>query len=288
MNNLSKNILLAVVMVLNFCLLKSNDQQTPLTTTPVSSAPEILVISIPKAGTHLIQKCLEIIINRFDVSYKDRINHFHFRHYDKNLQELKSLNKNFQYSFLMSRDPRDQIISFIHYIFDKWFVNEDRAGIKVVPSFSNYKNLTFDEVLLNLICFGSSWYQVFPDKNCDQKNPDGCNGIDNFYSSYLDWLKDPNYKFCLIKFENLVGPKGGGSLDLQAEEVSKIFKHLNIEQNSKNIKLVADSLFGGTNTFREGQIGSWKKYFKEIHKHCFKKIAGQLLIDLGYEKDLNW
>lgn len=41
-------------------------------------------------------------------------------------------------------------------------------------------------------------------------------------------------------------------------------------------------------TFRKGQTGGWKKHFTSDQKKLFKKVAGQLLIDLGYEKDFNW
>ena len=64
--------------------------------------------------------------------------------------------------------------------------------------------------------------------------------------------------------------------------------------SNEKIDKVANAVFGGEgppgclNTFRTGQIGSWKYYFNKKHKKVFKKIAGQLLIDLGYEKDFEW
>ena len=38
----------------------------------------------------------------------------------------------------------------------------------------------------------------------------------------------------------------------------------------------------------KGKKGGWKNFFQEEHKQAFKKIAGDLLIELGYETDLNW
>jgi DNA gyrase/topoisomerase IV subunit B len=44
-----------------------------------------------------------------------------------------------------------------------------------------------------------------------------------------------------------------------------------------------------TNSFlRKGVSGDWKNYFNEEAKDIFKRHAGDLLIKLGYEKDLNW
>ena len=41
-------------------------------------------------------------------------------------------------------------------------------------------------------------------------------------------------------------------------------------------------------TFRSGKTGEWKKYFNDEHKNLFKDVAGDLLVQLGYEKDDNW
>jgi hypothetical protein len=41
-------------------------------------------------------------------------------------------------------------------------------------------------------------------------------------------------------------------------------------------------------TFREGKIGGWRKHFTDEHKLLFKDVAGDLLIQLGYEESLDW
>jgi len=40
--------------------------------------------------------------------------------------------------------------------------------------------------------------------------------------------------------------------------------------------------------YRSGVAGDWKKYFSEDIKTVFKQRHGQLMINLGYEKDDNW
>jgi hypothetical protein len=43
------------------------------------------------------------------------------------------------------------------------------------------------------------------------------------------------------------------------------------------------------NTFvRKGVSGDWRNYFSSENIVIFKKLAGQLLVDLGYEHNLNW
>lgn len=40
--------------------------------------------------------------------------------------------------------------------------------------------------------------------------------------------------------------------------------------------------------YRKGVAGDWVNYLQGANKDLFKERWGQLLIDLGYEKDLNW
>lgn len=39
---------------------------------------------------------------------------------------------------------------------------------------------------------------------------------------------------------------------------------------------------------RKGISGDWRNHFTPEHKARFKELAGELLIDLGYEADMNW
>ena len=38
----------------------------------------------------------------------------------------------------------------------------------------------------------------------------------------------------------------------------------------------------------KGKHGSWKQLFTERDKRIFKEIAGEFLVEWGYEKDLDW
>lgn len=42
------------------------------------------------------------------------------------------------------------------------------------------------------------------------------------------------------------------------------------------------------NHVRKGKTGDWKAHFSVEHKYIFKKLAGDALISLGYEKDMDW
>ena len=43
-----------------------------------------------------------------------------------------------------------------------------------------------------------------------------------------------------------------------------------------------------SHTFRSGKTGGWKQYFTDEHKKLFNDVAGDLLINLGYETSRNW
>ena len=40
--------------------------------------------------------------------------------------------------------------------------------------------------------------------------------------------------------------------------------------------------------YRKGIAGDWTNHFSPADKDVFKELAGDMLVDLGYEKDLNW
>jgi LPS sulfotransferase NodH len=40
--------------------------------------------------------------------------------------------------------------------------------------------------------------------------------------------------------------------------------------------------------FRKGIVGDWQNFLNESHKAQFKEVAGDKLIELGYENDLDW
>ena len=174
--------------------------------------------------------------------------------------------------FLMIRDPRDQVVS---YAFMVYRYREDMQK-------------PFESVLLDLIdgkkrCFvpwGVALNNAYPLA--------WELGIVDFYKQYLPFMDQKNVH--VIRFEDLIGQAGGGSKEKQVYEIQKIAQHLDINLSITQATEIAQKLFGGTFTFREGQIGSWKKYFTPEIKQIFKNTPGalELLIDLGYEKDSNW
>jgi len=97
-------------------------------------------------------------------------------------------------------------------------------------------------------------------------------------NSITPWESADN--FILLKFEDLVGPKGGGSLESQHQSIHKILTHLNIQ--NKDVEWIADNAFGKSGTFRKGQLGKWKTEMELDEKKLFKPYD-EFIGSLGYE-----
>jgi hypothetical protein len=110
--------------------------------------------------------------------------------------------------------------------------------------------------------------------------------LDERYRQFLRWQDDNNTM--LVKFEDLVGPRGGGSAEAQRRTVERVARHVGLEPDERMIRTVEENIFGVSNTFRKGQIGGWREEFSEEHARAVRETAGPLLVELGYEADTEW
>jgi hypothetical protein len=280
----------------------------------------LIAITMPKCGTHLILKCLDLLkIPGVEFPYQHKWQHeklmplameenakmfpdffkgrFDTRQYGPwpewlmhNMQNAKKDRRLFsdhwpytpesealfeQFSsagFFMFRDPRDMLVSMAY------FVHKGPGGLvadvnAVMFDFIDARKKSFVPWAhgINLV------YPLLYDY-----------GVTDFYKLYLKWIGAS--KFLAVKFEDLVGPKGGGTLEAQLSTIKQIVQHLGIQRSDEFISNVAQNLFGESATFREGKIGGWRNHFTQEMIDAYKKVPGacQLLIDLGYEKDANW
>ena len=257
------------------------------------------VTTIPKTGTHLLTRCLELLTRKtaktpkFLGDGKETSLAFGRRKFiapaDKVVKQIAVANTAFPwlhaaYShahaavlvargniITLIRDPRDQIIS--RYF---WIKNNKK-----------YKKYTHDELISALIGYVGqpsigmkSWIPEYITDSQAICNPS------NLYNAFLPWHDMPE---CYVaRFENLVGPRGGSSREAQIAEIIGIAKHIDISLTETQAASIADQLFGASYSFREGVIGNWKKHFTSEHKKQFKKVAGKLLIHLGYEQNMDW
>ncbi len=250
-----------------------------------TASPKIIVTSIPKCGTHLLMKCIyEItgigmighhktytILCDQDVQAESLVGHAVCTE-----ANIRLIEKNGFKGVFILRDPRDQCISMIHY------------ARRYPHEWPKLAHMEFSQAIQSWVLDTSSIASV-PMKWLDKKVKPFM-GVVDFYDRYLGWIDHP--LFYTTTFEKLVGPDGGGSKEAQIQEIMNIAHHLDHPISLDRAQKIAQNLFGKkgayANTFRSGKIGSWRDYFTKQDKEVFKKAAGQLLIKLGYEKDLNW
>lgn len=103
--------------------------------------------------------------------------------------------------------------------------------------------------------------------------------VDFVYRAYTPWM---SYKNTLVVHsENFAGKE-----EEQVEEILKLARHLGVSVDKQKAHRIALLCQKEEETYKNN--GTWKQAFTQEHKELFKEVAGQLLIDLGYEKDLNW
>jgi hypothetical protein len=86
----------------------------------------------------------------------------------------------------------------------------------------------------------------------------------------------------VVRFEDLVGSKGGGSDERQFDTIERIVEFIGI--GPVDIKAIQENLFGGTHTFRGGQVDRWKLDFDdELGSLIRAELGGSLVMQkLGY------
>lgn len=251
---------------------------------------DFFVLTLPKSGTHLLLKLLlslsskkrsAIIEVTNDNAYKRPIapqtleqaflkwkqsHYFCLDHleYTDPLQIFHASHPEY-IAIIQVRDLRDVFISLIDW---KWDIIE-----KQLP------NTTLSQKLMYAINDELEHRATYINRHID--------GLSKWLNGHSNVL--------IVKFEDLVGPKGGGSPQRQKDAVSRLAIALAIPLTQERVDDIVENLWGVENvypylaaTFNQGKIERWKEYFNEEHKKIFKEKYGNLLIQLGYEKDNNW
>lgn len=162
------------------------------------------------------------------------------------------------------RDPRDTAVSHMHYVKQR---PRHRA-------YKEYMALPNDHERLMASIRGG------------KLGPHTLHPLDERYRRFLGWEREGGA--VTVKFEDLVGPKGGGSEEAQRAAVVRIVDHLGLDVGDRTVGAIQERLFGSGRTFRKGQTGGWKQEFSEEHREAAREVAGELLVELGYERSTDW
>jgi hypothetical protein len=99
------------------------------------------------------------------------------------------------------------------------------------------------------------------------------------FEKCLWMLYHPNV--CKVRYEDLVGPEGGGSKERQHATVERILAHIDADVAPETI---CNRLYN-TNawSFRKGRPGAWRKTFNNANLRQFYAAYDDLLEQYGYE-----
>lgn len=259
---------------------------------PLSSAPILFANSFPKSGTHLLTQVLAAFshfgpavnsglpailtfdgptgkrrllnkilrdINRLlpgDVAY----GHLHAQP-----EIIKVLCQDGVAPFFVHRDPRDVVVSHVHYI-------TELAPKHVHHHHYKQELQNFDQRLSTSILGRPEIDINFPD-------------IRARFGPYLGWLDAP--EMLSLRFEDFIDDSKATLGRIFDHAVNRGFKS-NIERTEAVEILTASINPKNSPTFRSGKIGGWRKNFSDENKDLFKQTTGDLLIRLDYEKNHDW
>lgn len=242
-----------------------------------SGGPKILTISLPKAGTHL----LESTLCRVPQIYRKVLPTVH----DANIERwgdlggvLRTLRpgqvavSHLAYSseraamileeqataLFLVRDPRDIVVSQAHYI-------TQRRDHPQHDLFRSAENL---EARVLLAIRGNA--------------KTGLDSVGSRLKAYAGWLKET--RVLTLRYEDLIGPQGGGSRDKQEAAIASTLKHLRVELSvDAKAKLAASTFAVSSPTFRQGSVGRWREVFTARVEDAFRSEADEQLATYGYD-----
>lgn len=245
------------------------------------NGPKILMNSIPKAGTNLMERTLMLfpgivfsghrtILDWNALSARSekkirriRRGQFENAHLPAHNSLLELVARNDIRVIFMVRDPRDVIVSHAKYVSE---IDTTHPSHKVVASMAT------DSDRLMAVIRGVDGF-IAP--------------VDELWRRYDGWFYDRNT--LVVRFEDLIGERGGGNKIAQLRVVASVSSHLGIDLGREKRELIASAVFSSNSpTFRKGVIGGWRDYFTSEHVEEFKSRTGDLLVRLGYEASGGW
>lgn len=152
------------------------------------------------------------------------------------------------------RDPRAVVTSLISFILDSRGMSRSHFLQADFEAMSASQRLTF-------ILEGG--YAPLAGVNV--------RGFIEVYRSMFAWHKESACLF--VRFEDLVGPQGGGTLERQKEVVKRIAEHLE-QPFDERISASFQKVYSPTaRTFRKGSIDGWKqsldsKSIERLNEYC--------------------
>ena len=243
--------------------------------------PRIFCVSVPKSGTHLLERvlCLHPPLYRKFMSTL----------YNSHLEKYQGLSP-----LVRNLDPGQIVVSHLHYT-DNRLETLAEEGVKILFMIRDPRDVVVSESFYIRRKKNHYLHPLFA-REPDLRHAlilgiqgDAAAGYPSFgerLGYFAGWMRDPVY---VVRFEDLIGEEGGGGQETQVEVIRGLFDFLGINLSETEIQAIRGNLFSDVSpTFRKGKIGEWRKHFDEEIQALFKETAGEMMVRYGYEKDLEW
>lgn len=158
-------------------------------------------------------------------------------------------------AFLLLRDPRAVVTSFVHYV----------TKTRNHPMHQHINTLAPD-----------ARYQFAIDGGWTGQAY--CEPIWGQVNALRHWAEAPDV--ISLRFEDLVGPAGGGDEDAQRNSFAKIGKALDL--NRPALRHARQAFFGASETFRSGKIDAWRTEMPTDAQDRMAEIIAHHLAWTGY------
>lgn len=259
---------------------------------PLAEAPILFANSFPKSGTHLLTQVLAAFsgfapvvdsglppVLTFDgpsgrqrpggviLSDLERLlpGDLAYGHLHAAPEVVSSLCRSGVAPFFIYRDPRDVVVSHVYYI-------TEMAPNHVHHAYYTRELHSFEQRLRVSILGRPELPDSFPD-------------IRRRFEPYLPWLERP--EMLPLRFEDFLSDPENAFTRIFDHAVARGLTIIG-EKGSALRQLAASVHPERSPTFRQGRSGAWKDKFTPEITALFKDVAGDLLVSLGYEKDLDW
>ncbi len=167
-------------------------------------------------------------------------------------------------TYFLYRDPRDLLVSQVFYATEMHEEHGMHAYYRSLPDFGERLKAAIIGV--------------------DQ---DGVRmvGVRQRYEAVLAWLATPGV--CCLRYEDFI-QRRQETLSAMLDEVESTGYRLPLPRAQALARLMEAIQPKKSRTFRAGKVGAWREHFTEEHKRLFKDVAGDLLMQLGYEQSNDW
>lgn len=243
--------------------------------------PSIYCVSVPKSGTHLLERALCMHPGLFR-KFKPTID-------ECNLDPESGLGG------VLSKMGSGEIVMSHLFSTPERLQAVANSGIRCIFMIRDPRDIALSEALYLSRKRKHRFHMAYhADKDLSSRIGRSLLGSESAglppIGEILDGLSGWLDSGCLVvRFEDLIGPEGGGDLQSQLDTLRSIYDHIGIQVSDDWLRSIRARLFSSASpTFRRGSTGQWKEYYDTELIALFKKMAGESLVRYGYEKDGNW